>query len=1472
MTFAGRFGMSKHPFFLRWIGCRALPLATAMGMALTMIPGTQSLGNEAAHIDGFTQPDGSNAFALSLKASAPAANGPRDVVMLVSTAASQTGDYRAKSLATLQATLSKLDANDRVKLIAFDLDAMPLTQGFVAANSPEMQKAVAALNRRTPLGSCDLEKALDTAAKSYTGDNKSPRAIVYIGDGSSRANALSADQLDRVVTDLVSERIPVIAFAVGAHIDEQLLGVLASRTGGVVAPELAKVDAAAYGAGLAEAVHGSVLWPKGAVKWPEGLDVYPKTIPPLRSDRDTVVVGTAKSTTAKQVDIDVDGPAGPTKLAFNIPELKSDAGNAYLVSLVDQAKVDGGRTLPLIDSASLSTAKRQIEAGGRGLNELAREALSGGNLESADRLASEALRRNPNDRAAQTVKDAIAKKGTLPVPAYAAAAKGPDTPAVAAAPGDLNLQGGAAAPQADGGAAAQEVHQSNALEEQWQKDVQNTINQARKQVSVDPAAAETLIRQKTQDLIAVSEIRPEMRDRLMGMLNAAHLEMKHRAEEFIFRQQRIQREAAAQREREMTAAALTQDQAKLSQLMERYDSLMAEGRHRLAEESAAMEAAKIVDRSQQNAKPMIGDATHMALFTGHYTQIMAVRAAAQKGYVDSLFQTEKSHVPVPDDPPIVYPDAEVWKKLTADRKERYSSMSLSRPSPTEKKIEEALKQPTTIEFVDTKFKDILDYLKDLHHIEIQLDSAALKDGGFDENVEITKSLKGISLRSALKLLLDDLKLKYVIHNEVLLITTPEKAESEEYMTTKVYPVADLVLPIKEAGFSGGFGGMGGMGGFGGQGGQGGAFGGGGGGGFGGMGMGGGGGMGGMGGGMGGMGGGMGGMGGGGMGGGMFNIPREILPPANPVKLFAVPPEVISNTSAANSEAAPKRVPAINLNLAPGADVAQAWEDFFAKYDPAKDTARPGQLTPEALRAIDGKRLQQKMAVLETLQELKNAIAKAIQQDQKELATKKHEEVIALIEAALRHDQAQPQMYEILSMSMKAAGRPREEIDRAIMSAAEFTQNSADLMYLGAFLMQSNMDQRALQVFRQVAQAEPLWPEPLYNGMLAARRLEDMPGLEWSTTGILSQAFQPAKAQIWEEALRVAKAAISNLRKQKRDQEANHFEAAVNQAVARDCVVTAEWTGDAEIDVMVKEPAGTTCSLRNLRTSSGGMLIDDLNSTGEASVKGHMAVYACPKAFSGDYQLLIRRVFGKLTTGKVKVTVYTHLNTEKGKSTVQWIPLDSSEALVKFDVVDGRRKESLHDRQVVNAAVDAVAHRQNQVVLAQQIAALNDPNAPAALAAAQQAASAAAAAQNQQINPNFFANPWANGLHGAVGYTPVIITLPEGTNMASTAVISADRRYVRITSVPLFSAVSEVHTFSIANGATQSTPGVGTGGAGFSGFGGQGQGGQGALGGGGAGGGAGGGVGGGGLGGGGLGGGGGGLGGGGGGLGGGGGVF
>jgi hypothetical protein len=231
-------------------------------------------------------------------------------------------------------------------------------------------------------------------------------------------------------------------------------------------------------------------------------------------------------------------------------------------------------------------------------------------------------------------------------------------------------------------------------------------------------------------------------------------------------------------------------QQKLHQLMERFNSLMDEGRYRMAEEGPAKQAEEI-----DPGNPVFTSATLNSRTIGYYRDGMAVRVATARGFIDTLYTVERSHIPFPDDPPIVYPDAEVWQQLTARRKERYESMDLASHGPQEKKITAALKSPTQVDFIETPLQDVIDFLKDYHGIEIQIDTKALNDVGIDPTTPITKNLKGISLRSALKLMLRELELTYVVQDEVLLITTPEEAETR--LSTKVYPVADLVVSAND---------------------------------------------------------------------------------------------------------------------------------------------------------------------------------------------------------------------------------------------------------------------------------------------------------------------------------------------------------------------------------------------------------------------------------------------------------------------------------------------------------------------------------------------------------------------------------------------------------------------------------------------------------------------------------------------------
>jgi hypothetical protein len=157
-------------------------------------------------------------------------------------------------------------------------------------------------------------------------------------------------------------------------------------------------------------------------------------------------------------------------------------------------------------------------------------------------------------------------------------------------------------------------------------------------------------------------------------------------------------------------------------------------------------------------------------------------------------------------------------------------------------------------------------------------------------------------------------------------------------------------------------------------------------------------------------------------------------------------------------------------------------------------------------------------------------------------------------------------------------------------------------------------------------------------------------------------------------------------------------------------------------------------------------------------------------------------------------------------------LEKGQAMVKFDLADGRRKEKLQDQQVANAAIgqNILAQQVGQQILAQQIGALVDPNAVNAAANSNNNASALARAGGTTTQPLFV--PYFPT--GAVGYQPIIITLPEGANFWATAVVSADRRYVRITCLPVFSAIDKVTTFNYSTGLSTSQSGGGTGGQGY----------------------------------------------------------
>src|SRR5262245_43020307 len=101
-----------------------------------------------------------------------------------------------------------------------------------------------------------------------------------------------------------------------------------------------------------------------------------------------------------------------------------------------------------------------------------------------------------------------------------------------------------------------------------------------------------------------------------------------------------------------------------------------------------------------------------------------------------------------------------------------------------------------LHFTDYALESVIGIIQEEYGIPIKLDTAALDDLGVQPDQPVTNSLSNISLRSALRLMLKELGLTYIIEDEVLLITTPDEAES--HLKVCVYDVRDLVDVSKPA--------------------------------------------------------------------------------------------------------------------------------------------------------------------------------------------------------------------------------------------------------------------------------------------------------------------------------------------------------------------------------------------------------------------------------------------------------------------------------------------------------------------------------------------------------------------------------------------------------------------------------------------------------------------------------------------------
>jgi hypothetical protein len=156
------------------------------------------------------------------------------------------------------------------------------------------------------------------------------------------------------------------------------------------------------------------------------------------------------------------------------------------------------------------------------------------------------------------------------------------------------------------------------------------------------------------------------------------------------------------------------------------------------------------------------------------------RERFSQGFNKVGMEIEKSAQPVSMD--VEFPAD--WVKKSQQREKLSNRLTVK-----ERAIMKALGTVLDVEFPEgTTFQQAIDYLEKRTDLTIILDKQALKEAGVDYSSPVKTKLKATT-RTVLKKLLAEVGLTYVVKNETIFVTTPERAK--EMVTTRTYYIGDL---------------------------------------------------------------------------------------------------------------------------------------------------------------------------------------------------------------------------------------------------------------------------------------------------------------------------------------------------------------------------------------------------------------------------------------------------------------------------------------------------------------------------------------------------------------------------------------------------------------------------------------------------------------------------------------------------------
>jgi hypothetical protein len=401
---------------------------------------------------------------------------------------------------------------------------------------------------------------------------------------------------------------------------------------------------------------------------------------------------------------------------------------------------------------------------------------------------------------------------------------------------------------------------------------------------------------------------------------------------------------------------------------------------------------------------------------------------------------------------------------------------------------------------------------------------------------------------------------------------------------------------------------------------------------------------------------------------------------------------------------------------------------------------------------------------------------------------KWDHVAEFLKANLRQGLVvRPWVYEALALALRESKAAPDEIERAEVSVVDLEPlDTQGLLRAAQAMKELKRYDHALTFCRQAALLEPNLPYVYADTLSCARETRDVGAMEWAAGNLLQRDWPFADQDLHARAQGEADALARILAGTKDGGDAVRLRSVVTAQRERDLVIRLTWQGDADLDLKVQEPCGSVCSTLQRRTVGGGVLL------GDTLADPASETYVAAQALAGEYQITVEGIWGQPLGNRARLEVIQHQGTPRQSLKLVNLDLrakDGNRLTIRLE--SGRRTDLASVPPLAAVARPPVEEaKAGPDAVFNQLRALAHPSTTGMGLSVRGGVVAAGALAGPRVAVQASERKSGDQVAYQTRVEPLVVNTAP---LTAQAILSADRRSVRLSLTPFFDAVTRAQS-------------------------------------------------------------------------------